>query len=678
MLSDLPGCKPSGEDSEKQMIVNQRNAIFFVILIIFHGMILTACNLSFAEDITPPPGYQPSEYLSQADSEPEIQYPLVSPNPANGSQIYAEKCAPCHGDRGLGDGPQADDLSVPPTAIGTAEISRQVKPVEWYEIVTVGNLDRFMPPFTSLTDRQRWDVIAYVFTLGLTDEELNAAANLYLQQCAQCHGETALGDGSAAADLSTRAADFTDQEKMSNLSAQDLFDAIYQGIEPAMPGYAEGISDADIWALTSYLRAITFQPPYLAEEEARTDAADTEAMVEADVTTDDEVESGATVADSQTEAIPVAENPPGFGTIQGQVVNGSGEEIDSDLIITLHGYDHGESDFVEVLTVETSVNPDGSYAFTDVEFVNGRLFLLTVDYGRATYGSDIISADPENPIVEIPLVYYETTTDTSTLKAERLHIFFEVIPGDMIRISQLYIVANTGFEAIITNEANDPVIAFRVPEEAANLTFDDGTLGDRFVLVPGGFGDRRGVLPGSNAEILYSYDMPYDSDLKLDISVPIPIEAVIAMLPDMGLRLKSPILLSAGTREAEGYAYQIYTAGSLSAGSVLPIDISGRINFGESVFNETNQIGFIVGVSALGLVLIALLVWWLRRTGRVFSPVHIDFPSQLDSDSEEELPEQIMDAIIAIDDLYAAGRLPEEAYRKRRAELKEKLARLIE
>jgi hypothetical protein len=44
----------------------------------------------------------------------------------------------------------------------------------------------------------------------------------------------------------------------------------------------------------------------------------------------------------------------------------------------------------------------------------------------------------------------------------------------------------------------------------------------------------------------------------------------------------------------------------------------------------------------------------------------------------EESPEEIMDAIIALDDLYAARKLPEEAYRKRRAELKDKLAKLVE
>jgi hypothetical protein len=36
-----------------------------------------------------------------------------------------------------------------------------------------------------------------------------------------------------------------------------------------------------------------------------------------------------------------------------------------------------------------------------------------------------------------------------------------------------------------------------------------------------------------------------------------------------------------------------------------------------------------------------------------------------------------MDAIIALDDLYKAGELPEDAYQQRRLELKEKLNQVV-
>jgi hypothetical protein len=41
-------------------------------------------------------------------------------------------------------------------------------------------------------------------------------------------------------------------------------------------------------------------------------------------------------------------------------------------------------------------------------------------------------------------------------------------------------------------------------------------------------------------------------------------------------------------------------------------------------------------------------------------------------------PEALMDAIIALDDLYQSGQLPESAYLERRAKLKEHLKEILE
>ena len=49
---------------------------------------------------------------------------------------------------------------------------------------------------------------------------------------------------------------------------------------------------------------------------------------------------------------------------------------------------------------------------------------------------------------------------------------------------------------------------------------------------------------------------------------------------------------------------------------------------------------------------------------------------QLDAEVSAEDADTLMDAIIALDDQYHAGNLPEEAYLQRRAALKDKLRSL--
>lgn len=135
------------------------NALF---LSLFVAVLVSGCNFTLASDVTPPPGYQDQPIVgSQPETTAGPLYPVVAPDPILGKAIFVEKCAPCHGAAGLGDGPRSQDLPNPVTPIGSVEVGRTATPTEWYNIVTEGNLERFMPPFPSLNARQRWDVIAY-------------------------------------------------------------------------------------------------------------------------------------------------------------------------------------------------------------------------------------------------------------------------------------------------------------------------------------------------------------------------------------------------------------------------------------------------------------------------------------------------------------------------------------
>jgi hypothetical protein len=74
-------------------------------------------------------------------------------------------------------------------------------------------------------------------------------------------------------------------------------------------------------------------------------------------------------------------------------------------------------------------------------------------------------------------------------------------------------------------------------------------------------------------------------------------------------------------------------------------------------------------VGALGLVLILAGVWmYLRDRNRP--------AEELDEDEEEDefdSDDEILDAILTLDDLHRAGKIPDEAYQSRRAELKTRL-----
>ena len=126
--------------------------IFFILL----PLLLSACSFSLAEDITPPPNYvapTPMPTLGPL-------FPTDAPSLENGAAIYAEKCAACHGPQGLGDGEQGKQLPVTVAALGLPQVARSAAPADWFTVVTRGNIERYMPPFASLTNQERWDVAA--------------------------------------------------------------------------------------------------------------------------------------------------------------------------------------------------------------------------------------------------------------------------------------------------------------------------------------------------------------------------------------------------------------------------------------------------------------------------------------------------------------------------------------
>src|SRR5512147_2700879 len=146
------------------------------------GLLLSACNFTLAEDITPPPNYVPP---TPAPTLGPL-FPAQAPSTENGAAIFAEKCAPCHGTTGLGDGEQGIQLGVTVPAFGLPEIARPAAPAQWYTTVTRGNMERLMPPFNSLNDQERWDVVAFALSLHTTEEQVAKGRELFESKCANC------------------------------------------------------------------------------------------------------------------------------------------------------------------------------------------------------------------------------------------------------------------------------------------------------------------------------------------------------------------------------------------------------------------------------------------------------------------------------------------------------------
>lgn len=96
----------------------------------------------------------------------------TNPSPADeasieqGAVLYATNCASCHGESGMGDGPAAAALNPPPAPI--AQSSQAVGDDYLFWRISEGGtpFDTSMPPWKTLDETSRWDLINYIRTLG--------------------------------------------------------------------------------------------------------------------------------------------------------------------------------------------------------------------------------------------------------------------------------------------------------------------------------------------------------------------------------------------------------------------------------------------------------------------------------------------------------------------------------
>ena len=97
--------------------------------------------------------------------------------------------------------------------------------------------------------------------------DVKLGATLYAANCASCHGVTGKADGPAAARLDPKPIAFTDADRAKQRSVFALYQIVGQGIPgTAMPAFGK-LSDADRWAVATYLGQLAHDPQQVREGE---------------------------------------------------------------------------------------------------------------------------------------------------------------------------------------------------------------------------------------------------------------------------------------------------------------------------------------------------------------------------------------------------------------------------
>ena len=212
-----------------------------------------------------------------------------------GKPLYLRECSACHGERGDGKGPAAAFLDPAPRnflqkqfKFRTTASGEPPATVDILRTIERGLPGSAMPSFAFLPEQERKQIAAWVLNVadviddgepapiadpGTPPPATPASAARGKEQyatlgCFTCHGALGKGDGPAAKGLvdddghPIPVRDFTSGVFRGGGDRKDLYYRFTVGMNGTpMPSFADGVSDADRWALVDYVLTLRVAPP---------------------------------------------------------------------------------------------------------------------------------------------------------------------------------------------------------------------------------------------------------------------------------------------------------------------------------------------------------------------------------------------------------------------------------
>lgn len=371
-------------------------------------------------------------------------------------------------------------------------------------------------------------------------------------------------------------------------------------------------------------------------------------------------------AETPAAARPVPGAADGLGTVSGSVDNQTGTDLPSDLVVTLRGYDHGADPSTgpqEVFTAEGAVSEDGSFTFEEIELPPRRIFIAEVTFDGMPLQSGFGIVEEGTTSLQLsPITLYGKTEDTSGLVLEETRIFLEY-GTDSVQIFHVYTLLNPSDKIIVVRlDQNGQIPFIQAPEGSSGIGYEPTQNSERFLPLENGFA----IPPSANSYGMIAFaSLPSARNFELRQKFVLPSGMVTIFVPE-GITIENGRSTDLGIQAIQDFNFHIYELGAVNAGETLSLNVSGTPRepaaAPETALPNRN---LLLGAGALGLALILAGTWMYLHDRNVEEE-----GESIESD-EFEGPDDVLDAIVALDDLHRARKIADDAYQKRRAELKE-------
>ena len=369
-------------------------------------------------------------------------------------------------------------------------------------------------------------------------------------------------------------------------------------------------------------------------------------------------------------------------TLSGQVINGTTNETLTEGEVRLRAFNIQ----LEELYSETApLNADGTFTFELENVPPDWVFLADVTYGDLGFNSSPVQVSNAQPIAQIPLFVFETTTDSAVVQVERLQLILSFAQEQLL-VSELYQFSNVGAAVFVgeAGNADQGTVEIHLPAGAANVQFQRGFGTTQESFIPAnkvmqtetGWADTVPLRPGAGSSILLvNYDLPYTDGLLLAHPLTYPVNSAITILPQAGVEIIGEDWVFQGVQETISGTFEGYINSQLTNADVLSLTLDGRpaqiIDAQGNPIAARNQNSELF-IGGIGLTLALAVGFFFAQRWRTEQPqMAVVANGRVAQNKDVQV---MLQAIANLDDAYEAGELDETAYQQQRQELKIQLA----
>jgi mono/diheme cytochrome c family protein len=181
-----------------------------------------------------------------------------------GKSLYLQYCSVCHGHDGLSNTSLARVLEPPPRKLADPVAMARINTERVFKVIKEGKSGTAMPGWGRLlNDRQIREITAYVngmkrprpAWMSQDDFDVAVGGQVYQYYCAICHGSVGNANTRIGEVLVTKPRNFTDAQKMNQLSNEEMARAIAYGRPgTAMVAWHSLLNAEDIRRVVMYIR----------------------------------------------------------------------------------------------------------------------------------------------------------------------------------------------------------------------------------------------------------------------------------------------------------------------------------------------------------------------------------------------------------------------------------------